>query len=356
MSIRNIASSAVALAAAASLIACGGGREQSDAGTNTPDAGTGCVGICNDGGSNNPDGGGNNNPGGDGGYDGGLLAVTLEDLRGPNVPFGANVEVKDVVVHTVSYSKQGDKGDYRADFWVSDPSKPNFGIWVSKFYTDQPGPYLPKSGDKITINGYFGTISKFENPTGYRRQIANKPAGATRLPLTISDPTPVSVPEPISVSADSFGNADGGTARPNMDHAGARIFIEGPVEITNPTPKAFQRESANPEDSTYYGFEISGGILVNNSKTYKADGGCPWQTIALDAGTQGQKVVFQGGLSGVWDTYTFAGCSDGGTDVFGCGEAKASNEGKIPGTDNNYTMVLYPQGCEDFVGGEVVAQ
>ncbi len=351
MSIRNIASTAAALAAAASLVACGSGREQPDAGTNIPDAGTSCVGICNDAGSNNPDGGDNKNP--DGGTDGQLLTVSLEDLRGPNVPFGSNVEVKDVVVHTVSYQKEGTGGDFRADFWVSDPAKPQYGIWVSKFYTDEPGPYLPKPGDKITINGYFSTISKFENPTGYRRQIASKKADTGFLPIKISDPVQVTVPADNVVSAANFGNADGGTERPNINYAGSRVFIEGPVEIINPSPAAFQRVSGVPNDSTSYGFEITGGILVNNSKTFRSDGGCPWRDTALDAGTQGQKVVFQGGLSGVWDTYTFAACADGGTDVFNCFKSEG---GKVPGTDNDYTMVLYPQSCDDFVGGEVVAE
>ena len=48
---------------------------------------------------------------------------------------------------------------------MSDPANPQYGIWVSKFYTDEPGPYLPKPGDKVTIKGYFSTISKFEDPS-----------------------------------------------------------------------------------------------------------------------------------------------------------------------------------------------
>ena len=46
MRISIIASSAVAFAAAASLVACGGGRQQTGTDAGTDAGSTGCVGIC----------------------------------------------------------------------------------------------------------------------------------------------------------------------------------------------------------------------------------------------------------------------------------------------------------------------
>lgn len=359
-------SAALLLTAATAFVACGPSRnDNNDAGVdgggppqvclNCPprDGGTDGGNTGGDGGT--PDGGG----GGDGGcvYDGGLITTTLGAIRqgySCEVPFGAHVQVSDVVVHTVSYSATGSQGDSRADFWVTDPANPTDSIWVSKFYTDEPGPYLPAPGDQITIDGYVSTISKFENPTGYRRQIAARRVNSsTFLPLTLTKTGEVPLPEPQLVEVGQFGNADGGWSRPNPELAGTRVYVQGPVEIVDATPRAFQRVSADPDDPRYYGFELQGGILVSNSKTFaNVDGGCPWRDIAADAGANGEKVVFTQGVYGVWDTYTFASCADGGTDIFNC----FSNEGKVPGTSNDYTYVLYPQTCEDFVGGEVQPQ
>lgn len=367
MRTRHIAPTALFTAIAAlSLIGCGSSRNDTpDSGT--PDAGS-CFPFC---GNNNhtdagTDGGNNNNetdggmPGTDGGctsdYDGGVLTVTLRDIRNSTactLPFGAHVEVPNVVVHTISYAKTGNQGDVSADFWVSDPNDPPYGMWVSKFYKDTPTDYMPAVGDVLTINGYYGTVRNYSNPTGYRQEIAEKYLGGGQYAnMDLQKTGTAAVPDAVVVSPGEFGNADGGTVRPNADHAGSRVYIQGPIEITNPTPTAFQRVSANPDDSTYYGFEVTGGILINNSKTYKSDGGCPWQETAINAAANGQKVVFTQGIYGTWDTYTFAPCADGGTDVFGC----TNNPGKVPGTNNNYTYVLYPQSCDDFAGGEVQAQ
>jgi hypothetical protein len=351
MRILDTARAAAILATACTLVACGPSREEPDAGVDSGICvGPNCLPTGTDGGAG--DGGVVTT---DGGYDGGLLVVTLQDLRGTAIPFGANVQVQDVVVHTVSYSKAGTSNppDYRADFWVSDPANPPYGIWVSKHYNDTPGPYLPAPGDKVTITGYFGTISRYSHETGYRRQIAAKSGTTGFLQMNISAPVQVAVPSEVNVVPGVFGNADGGTARPDPEYAGSRVFIQGPVEISDPRPKAMHRISANPDDPVYYGFELQGGILVNNSKTFSLTGDCPWQAIAVDAGTQGQKVVFAGGVKGVWDSYTHAPCEDGGTNPFTCGR---NLDGQIPGTQNTYTFAVYPQSCADFVGGEVVPQ
>lgn len=350
----SIGAAALVIVAAFAPTACGPSRSNEDAGFDSG-IGSGCVGMCNppkDGGTdgggnnNNPDGGGNTGDGGSG-YDGGLLTVTLQDLRGPNVPFGAHVEVADVVVHTVAYSRQSSMNNaWRADFWVSDPANPPYGMWISKFYSDTPEQYLPQPGDQITINGWFGTERSFEFPVGYRRIIANEYPKAGLMSLTKT--STVTAPTPISVSAGNFGNADGGAARPNPEYAGTLVHVTGPVEIIDATPTAMQRVSALPDDDRYYGFELAGGILVSDFEVEEPkDGGatCRWRQIAADAGTFGQKVVFNGGVRGVWDTYTYPSCQDGGTDVFNC----FKNSGKVPGTNNNYTHVIYPTSCDDYI-------
>jgi hypothetical protein len=102
-----------------------------------------------------------------------------------------------------------------------------------------------------------------------------------------------------------------------------------------------------------FGFEVTGGILVNNFKTYDqqwSDGGlvrCDWRQIALDAGS-GHSVSFPNGISGVWDTYSHASCRDGGV---GCNDgALHRNAGLVPDTNNSFTYVLYPTGCDQVVG------
>lgn len=369
MKTRNFGSGSAALllTAATAWVACGPSRNDAqDAGVdsgppqvclNCPPRDAGTDGGNTGGGDGGTTDGGGGTDGGCG-YDGGLITTTLEQIRvkggSCEVPFGAHVQVSDVVVHTVSFSATGNQGDSRADFWVTDPANPTYSMWISKFYRDPPGPYLPAPGDQLTIDGYFSTTSRFDNPTGYRRQIASRRVNATTfLPLTLTKTADAGIPDPVLVEAGQFGNADGGWTRPNRELAGTRVYVQGPIEITDPSPRAFQRVSANPNDPRYYGFEVSGGILVSNLKTFaNVDGGCPWRDIALDAGVNGEKVVFTQGVYGVWDTYTFAACADGGTDIYNC----FNNEGQIPGTNNDYTYVLYPQSCEDFVGGEVQPQ
>lgn len=361
---KGLFGSAVILAAAFSLVACGPSRSEEDAGFDagfTPGPGGNDGGTTGDGGTGdagtNPDGGT-----GDGGIqpgDGGVFEVEISDLRGPAVPFGSKVRLTDVVVTAVSFNLAGDAGmtgnepPWRQEFWVTDPANPQQGIWVRKFYTDPPETGRLVEGDQVTIEGYFGTEGRFNDRSGYRRVVKSQndflpSAERPGLPMVITRTGTVSPPAPNQVTVGNFGNAEDGTARPNPEYAGGYVHIEGPLEITNPSPAAFKRVSENPNDSVYFGFEVTGGVLVNNYKTFQADGGCAWRDVALDAGTQGQKVVFQA-VRGVWDSFTHAPCADGGT-ASNC----FRNDGTVPGTTNQWTNVLYPQSCDDYVGGAVV--
>lgn len=357
---RTLASAAMVFAAALTLVACGGGDDGKDAGVDG--GGFGCVGFCGgdndtDGGKDGgaTDGGGTDGGGGDGGmgcYDGGLLNLTLKDIRDTNsicaLPYNAHVKVQNVVVHTVSYSKLG-TADYRADFWVSDVANPPYGLWISKFYTDLPGPYLPAPGDVLNIDGYYNQISQYQSQTGYRKLLQNKRvSGSTVANMELTKVSSGAPPAPIAVTAGMFGDADGGFERPDPAYAGTRVHVQGPVEIIDPAPSAFSTITL-ADGGGFYGFEITGGILVNNSKTFRSDGGCAWRDVALDAGSQGQKVVFTGGVQGVYDSYTYAACADGGTNPY-CGN---NVPGIVPGTNNKFTYVLYPESCADFVGGQV---
>jgi hypothetical protein len=369
----------LAALAALTLTACGPSRPVPDGGTNNPP--TGCVGVCNDGGRDDAgqptsDAGQSDGGQGDGGTmasrcqgfvpDGGTTVMSIQQVR-DEACFRQSVTVEDVVVHTVDrtiLSNQGN-GEYRAFFWVSDPASPKDGIFVEKFYSDPPGTYLPKPGDVVTIQGVFQSKPPFEDRTGYQRLLANEfsfTRNSAGLTITVTDAG--EAPAPVVV-AEGFGDAQEGFARPNSDYAGALVKIPGPVEITDPTPTAFKRVSAVPDDDRYYGFEVSGGVLVNNHKTFDqhfSDGGvnvrCDWRIIALDAGMHGQKVVFPDGISGVWESYTHAPCADGGT-ASGCFRLT----GKVPGTydpetydgGNAFTFVLYPQSCDQLQGTVVDA-
>ncbi len=314
-------------------------------------------GICPPG---NQDGGadGGTNDGGtnDGGTDGGVWTVTVEDLRGPNVPYGTEVLLEDVVVSDVFNKFQGSQGDWLGEFWVVDPANPDQGIWIRKRYQDLPNQLEVNRGDVLTVHGFFGTESQFTDRSGYRRVVkgendflpSNQRPGR---PLELTRHSSATPPTELAVTAGTFGDAQGGEERADLDKAGARVHVQGPLELVDPSPQAMTRIH-NGEIDGSNGFELTGGILVNNFKTFRSDGGCPWRDVALDAGTQGEKVVFTGGVKGTWESYTHAPCTDGGT-VNNC---FPRDPGHIPGTDAGFTMVLYPDSCDDFVGGEVQPQ
>lgn len=260
-----------------------------------------------------------------------------------------HLRLRGVVVVAVDNAFRGSQGDYDTQFWVVDPNNPTQGIYVDKFFTDPPGPYNPQVGDVLDIDGYIGTESRFDDRVGYRFTLKSQfgcqaPNNQGKLEIT---KTGTATPPADNTAPSGFGNANGGQVQANRELAGTRVHIPGPIALVDPNPPPFKRVSAVSTDTVHFGFEISGGVLVNNYKTFGTtmDGGtprCDWRAMANDGGT----VTFPNGIRGVWDSYTHAPCADGGTS--GC---SFRNAGSVPGTDASYTFVLYPQDCaNDFAG------
>ncbi len=317
-------------------------------GTDGPPDGVGCVGVCSsfDAGS---------------GADSGTNAGTSD--AGPSAPtvmtiaearrarYGTWIQLEGVVVNAVDEVSGGDGGQARRSrFWVVEPSRPTDGLWVSMKEGDLPADFLPQVGQRLTLSGWLQSDPD-EPFVAHRQHLASL---ARPLEIILSG----SVTPPGDTTAPAgFGDADGGFARPNPELAGTRVYVPGPLVLTNPTPRAFQRQSADPQDAVFYGFEVTGGILVSNQKTSgesPTDGGparCDWQALVRD---DGGTVTFPQGLRGVWDTYSFAPCEDGGTELLDC----VRLEGRVPGTEqddggyNRYTYVLHPQDCEGDLAGE----
>lgn len=350
---------AAAMVFAATIYACGPGREGPapvDGGTNTNPC-VGQTGDCDP----NPDNDGGVT-GGDGGTDGGIIpgqvTRTIKQLRDGTAAWGQSVKVENVVVTAVSFKRQGSAGDWQGEFWVADPADPKNGLWVEKFYTDTPKPYEPKIGDKLTLEGYYGTVKSFEDRIGYRPYVSSQfdfvKSGAKPLAITVIEENATPLEDVDTTGVTDFGNAQNGDVRPNPEFGGARVFIPGPVKITNANPGALQRLNLG-EAAGSNGFEVTGGILVNNFNTYRD---CDLRNHALDAGQNGEEIVFQDGISGVWDTYTHADCVDGGVPADGGSFRCNSNaSGHIPGStfeggegENRYTFVLWPQTCADLQG------
>ncbi len=328
------------------------------------------------------DGGG---AGEDAGVDAGQL-FSLQELRAnlppPNSPI--RVKLDGLMVHTISSRFRGSSGDHEAQFWAMQPgSNPPVGIWIEKIFFDTPSTYEPKPGDIINVDGFFSTENPFTDRSGYRYILAREKEVVSNvvgngIPLTIEVvSTGNAVPPPVTVAA-GFGNADAGRWRPNPEYSGVRVFIPGPLELTDPQPLAMRRVSytaadLSGSDAGFFGFEVTGGILVNNYKTFgnsPTDGGaarCDYRKAEVDGVGQ---ATFPNGISGIWDTYTHAPCADGGTrgydkDLFPTGGFECFKErGRVPFTgafdgglkdafgQNFYTYALYPQNChEDLDGG-----
>lgn len=357
ISLRRTLGAAALLAVVTTLATGCGGRE----GPGNNDAGDqpGCTGVCSE----------------DGGSDAGTqpdagqtapTVMTVAEAR--KARYETWVTLENVIVTAVddvnAYSR--DPNQIFAQFWVADDSSPSRGIFVKKFRTDTPTHFVPKVGQRLNLTGWLQSASKFDQFIAYRTQLANqfafrKQSGPLQITLLSENNT---LPADNTAPA-GFGNADGGFGRPNPELAGSRVHIPGPLVLTNPTPEAMHRVvTARPDDPTYFGFEVSGGILVNNRKTYgesPTDGGparCDWQALVRnDGGT----VVFPNGIRGVWDTYSFAPCTDGGVLADGGVDNVVScfnNGGRVPGAElsdggfNNYTHVLYPQNCTTDLVGE----
>ena len=156
---------------------------------------------------------------------------------------------------------------------------------------------------------------------------------------------------PDSMVDGTFGEA--GAVRANPTFAGSRVKIVADLTISAANPLALRRASMVPGDDRYYGFQLSNGVLVNNYLTFarfEADGGiladggtspCDFRLVALDGGS----VTFSS-VSGVWDSYTYVGCSDGGT--LEKDSRCFPKRYWVPGTDAGTTNVLYPMSCADF--------
>ncbi|HYI02861.1 hypothetical protein [Hyalangium sp.] len=354
MSLRNTLGAAVLIATA--IIGCSGRDEP------VPDGGPdGCTGACNqnDGGTK-PDGGVRVCPAADSQGRGPIGILRAMGTR------GQAVRLEHLVVTVVDSITRGSQGDYIAYFWAVDPCFPKEGIYVDKFYTDATTNYRPEVGDEVTIDGLYRQYNSIasdadETRHAYRPVLKSDfrlgvPGVTGRLIITKTGTG--TVPQDITVPA-TFGDANGGEAKANADHGGARIHIPGPVSITNANPPALKQRPDSPENGVHLGFEVTGGVLVNNYKTFgeTRDGGstrCDWRNVVNDGGT----VSFPNGIRGVWDTYSFVPCADGGFTSADGGTFSSCNfalrdAGVVPGTSNDSTYVLYPQDCATDLPGVV---
>ncbi|MFP2961569.1 hypothetical protein ACLEPN_28130 [Myxococcus sp. 1LA] len=334
------AAALVTAATMASMAGCSGRDDDTD-----PQTDAGCIGTCS------PDSGTGDAGTGDAGTggDAGVQTVTIREAR--LLDDRPQIILEGVVVTTVAYVSSTNSDGISVDFWVADPNNPQDGIFVQKYRTDPPNTYVPVKGDVVTIQGFVQNNSRFRDREGYRKVLKNnfdfRGAGQA-TPMVITKTGTMTPPNDVPVSIDTgFGNSDGGTGRPNQEYMGARVHIQGPLTLTDANPMAMKR-LATPDggvDDVHFGFEVSGGVLVNNNSTFGTtrDGGtprCDYRVIVNEGGS----VTFPDGIRGVWDTFTHAPCMDGGTGTFSC----FNDAGVIPGTTNTWTTALYPEGCDDL--------
>ncbi|MGE6759191.1 hypothetical protein ACQKGO_14310 [Corallococcus interemptor] len=332
MELRTKLGAAALLAAAAMATAAGCGGRDDDNPNPTPDAG--CTGVCST----------------DAGVDAGTDAGTANQIAATRkLSFGTKATLRDVVITGVHYEKLGTSSEWRSYFWVTDPAFPKEGLFIHKFYSDTPNTYHPQVGDTVDIAGYFGTEANFEPFTGRRHRLANQREPAVPLAITpkVTDAGTANLPAANEVTVADL-EASLAAAQNSAAYLGTRVHLAGPLTLTNAQPTQLQRLDNEDAGTIHYGFEVTGGILVYHDKTRdrSGDGGtrCDYQKAALDGGA----VTFPNGISGVWDTYTFAGCTNGSSDITGCGNN--DRDSGVPGTDLRYTYTIIPQGCEDLPG------
>ncbi|MBN9683937.1 MULTISPECIES: hypothetical protein [unclassified Corallococcus] len=350
MELRTKLGAAALLAAAAMATAAGCGGRDDDNPTPTPDAG--CTGVCStDAGS---DAGTNTDAGSDAGTGDAGTANQIAATR--KLSFGTKATLRNVVVTDVDYEKLGNDGkQWRSFFWVTDPAAPTEGLYITKFYDDVPDTYRPQPGNTIDVEGFFGTEPNYQPFSGRRHHLANDYRNNQKLNITVKSDAGIDArPAANEVTAEQL-QASLAAAQATAPYVGTRVHLAGPLTLTNPQPSQLQRLDKEDAGTLFYGFEVTGGILVYHDKTRSrtfSDGGtfegCDFQKAALDGGA----VTFPNGISGVWDTYTFAGCTNGSSDITGCGDN--DRDSGVPGTDQRYTYTLIPQGCEDLPG-EVAA-
>ncbi|MFT3708149.1 MAG: hypothetical protein QM817_10895 [Archangium sp.] len=351
----------------------GGGTTGGGTGGGTTGGGTG-------GGTTGGGTGGGTTGGGTGGGSG--IPTTIQAARGSTFP--AEVNLQGVVVTAISFAGVSrstgadctgttSKG-VNASFWVADPASPQQGVWVSKFRCDgaiDASPdYFPQVGDIVNIRGIVGFDSQFNDrtafrivvkseydflPSAMRPSVCETGSNPPCRPLIIAKTGSMAPLAAVSVPV-TFGM--GGAIKAEPAYQGARIHIAGPlaVAINNIYPPALKRITAIPNDDAYFGWETNSGVLVNDFRTFgRPDGGgaaledggtshCDVRYAVLDGGT----VMFPNGITGVWDSYAHAPCSDGGTNFTNC---FPNLRGYVPGGPDSglaYTNVLYPTDCADF--------
>ncbi len=251
------------------------------------------------------------------------------------------------MVTAIDTSFIGTRGDSQAKFWVQDLRDNRQGLYIRKDYTDLPNNYQPVIGQVLSIRGYYQTQSVTFDRDAYRRHLGEGCSTAVRndggvLIITVTDSGVPSIPVTAPVG---FGDALNGTARPNPELASNRVFISGPVSLINATPSPLSRIGIDAGVEGFNGFEITGGVLVNNFATFGTtrDGGsvrCDWRAIAADGGT----VTFPNGLTGIWDTYSHAPCIGDENCAF------RRDAGQVPFANNTFTYVLYPTDCNELQG------
>ncbi|MDP2271053.1 MAG: hypothetical protein Q8N23_09375 [Archangium sp.] len=310
-------------------------------------------------------GGGSVTGGGTGG--GNVTPTTIQAAKASTYP--AKVALQGVVVTAVSFARRSSSANLcagtssagvTADFWVADPASPENGVWVQKFRCDGDVDYFPVVGDVLNVSGVIGFESPFEQRVASRIMvksefdfIPSKPQGYV-CALSSTPPcepfvvtrTGTMSPLPVVDQPNTFAAAG---FRAEQALKGARIKIAGPLTVASITPEALHRVSAlGAADTRYYGFELSNGVLVNDFRIFDGaqleDGGvsrCDVRFAVADGGT----VTFPNGITGIWDTYAFAPCLDGGTDIFNC----FAGRGTVPPSpDSGYTNILYPTDCADL--------
>lgn len=335
---------AAALVTAAAVLAPGCGEQQDSMGKQDAGATPGCTGVCSEDGGPRPDAGFPSDGGSqaDAGSPSAPVVMTISEARRLPAGSGTRVLLERVVIHTlerVERRTEEAQEQVRAWFWVVDPARPTQGLWVHKDWTDLPGGFVPQVGQRVDLTGVMRTESGFEQFNGYRTGLAQV---EIRLLGTLAVPADNLVPQ-------GFGNADGGRARPNPELLGTRVYVPGPIVVTDSSPPALRSS----------GFELEGGILVSTryvSGPGSPDGGaagCEGLAFVLGDGGTG---VFPLGVRGVWDTYTFVPCLDGGTSETCTPEPDG---GRVPGTEspdggpgNRFTHILHPRDCDrDLASG-----
>jgi hypothetical protein len=355
---------AAALIATAALAGCDGRDD------GTPDSGTpdpGCTGVCStdagtDGGTNT-----GTDAGTDAGTDGGTQPqVCPEPVNGlgpigqikATSGEGQRHKVEGLVVTAIDFPSVAPDAGFAqtTQFWAVNPCFPKEGMYIDRFFNNPNGTYFPRVGDIITVDGLFRHYS----PTG-----ANTPTNIVSYRSVLKDTFGITVTNdpgdgkitvtktgerprlPDNETPAGFGASNKGTVKANADFEGARVHIPGPLTITSAQPLALKQRPFDPANNFYSGFELTGGILVANNRTFSR---CDFRRVAEDGGT----VTFPNGVRGVWDTYTNVQCAETGTNADGGTTCKRFANGGIPGTledggigmVTDYTYVLYPLNCD----------